>query len=148
MHVFIDADGCPVVRLAADICCQYGVSCTVICDTAHIFEMKNAEVITVDKGADSADIKLANLILQGDIAVTQDYGLAALCLAKKARAINQNGLVYTDGNISSLLDSRYISKKIRNAGSRLKGPKKRTADDDKSFAAAFTKLLAEGVGNE
>ncbi len=148
MHIYIDADGCPVVREVVSLCRQHSLDCTIICDTAHIFNIDGAEIITVDKGADSVDLKLANIIGKGDIAVTQDYGLAALCLAKQARAINQNGLVYTDANISMLLDSRYVSKKIRNSGGRLKGPKKRTADDDKAFISAFTQLLTEETDDE
>lgn len=148
MHIYIDADGCPVVREVVSLCRQHSLDCTIICDTAHIFNIDGAEIITVDKGADSVDLKLANIIGKGDIAVTQDYGLAALCLAKQARAINQNGLVYTDANISMLLDSRYVSKKIRNSGGRLKGPKKRTADDDKAFISAFTLLLTEETDDE
>lgn len=148
MHIYIDADGCPVVREVVSLCRQHSLDCTIICDTAHIFNIDGAEIITVDKGADSVDLKLANIISKGDIAVTQDYGLAALCLAKQARAINQNGLVYTDANISMLLDSRYVSKKIRNSGGRLKGPKKRTSDDDKAFISAFTLLLTEETDDE
>ena len=148
MHIYIDADGCPVVREVVSLCRQHSLDCTIICDTAHIFNIDGAEIITVDKGADSVDLKLANIISKGDIAVTQDYGLAALCLAKQARAINQNGLVYTDANISMLLDSRYVSKKIRNSGGRLKGPKKRTSDDDKAFISAFTQLLTEETDDE
>lgn len=79
--------------------------------------------------------------------MTQDYGLAAMCLAKGARAINQNGMIYSDSNISQLLDSRYLSKKARRAGQRLKGPRKRTAEDDKAFTDSLLKLLSEGAGN-
>lgn len=148
MHIYIDADGCPVVRQVVSLCKQHSLNCTIICDTAHIFNIGGAEIITVDKGADSVDLKLANTISKGDIAVTQDYGLAALCLAKQAKAINQNGLIYTDANISLLLDSRYVSKKIRSSGGRLKGPKKRTEDDDRAFVLAFTRLLTEESENE
>ncbi len=145
MQIFIDADGCPVVHITVNTAKRYSLPCTVICDSAHIFNLDSVKVITVDKGADSADFALVNLCGHGDIVVTQDYGLAAMCLAKGARAINQNGLIYSDSNISQLLDSRYLSKKARRAGERLKGPRKRTAEDDKAFLDSLLKLLSEEV---
>jgi uncharacterized protein YaiI (UPF0178 family) len=81
------------------------------------------------------------MVTRHDIVVTQDYGLAAMILAKGALAIDQNGMVYTDDNIDSLLERRYIGQKIRRGGGRTKGPKKRTKDDDECFEAALNKIL-------
>ena len=93
MDIYIDGDGCPVVDLTIKIAQENKIPCTIITDTAHIFNKEYARTITVEKGADSADFKIANLVRENDIVVTQDYGLAAMCLSKKAKAINQNGLV-------------------------------------------------------
>ena len=60
------------------------------------------------------DFKLVNLLSKGDVAVTQDYALAAMGLSRGARIINQNGLEYTEFNIDSLLMSRFIAKKRQN----------------------------------
>lgn len=99
--------------------------------------------MVVDKGSDSADLKIANTVRQDDIVVTQDYGLAALCLGKGARALNQNGLIYTDKNIENLLYSRFMAKKARMSGQRTKGPSKRTAQNDADFIKALIELLEE-----
>ena len=96
MQIFIDADGCPVVDITLRTAAQYGISCTILCDTAHRFEREGATTVMVEKGADSVDFKLVNLLQSGDIAVTQDYGLAAMCLARGARPISQNGLIFTE----------------------------------------------------
>ena len=88
MKIFIDADGCPVVGIAVSTAVKYGVECTIICDTAHSIKYEGAETITVGKGADSADLRLVNLVSEGDIAVTQDYGMAAMCLSRKAAVLN------------------------------------------------------------
>ena len=141
MRVLIDADGCPVVDIALQVCIAAGVECILLCDTAHEFVREGARTIVVSKGADSVDFALVNLLRDGDIAVTQDYGLAAMCLARGARALDQNGRVYDDGNISALLDSRYISRKIRRSGGRLKGAAKRTSAQDAAFQSALRKLL-------
>lgn len=141
MTVFIDADGCPVTAAAVCEAQKYNISCTVIADTAHYFSIEGADVLTVDCSKDSADMKIVSLIKQGDIVVTQDYGLAALVLAKGGKAINQNGLIYSGSNIDSLLYSRYENAKLRNSGNRIKGPGKRKKDADESFLTAFRTLL-------
>ena len=141
MKIFIDADGCPVVDITVRIAKAKSMECFIICDTAHEFRKDGAETIVVEKGADSVDFRLVNLVSQGDIVVTQDYGLAAMCLARKAVPLSQNGLVFNDKNIEELLFSRYVSKKIRNAGGRLKGPSKRTAEQDKRFEEMLLKLI-------
>lgn len=89
------------------------------------------------------DFALVNMVKPGDIVVTQDYGLAAMCLARRAVPINQNGRVYTDDNIDALLHERHVSKKIRMSGGRLKGPTKRTPDQDKAFEQELLAILPQ-----
>lgn len=141
MRLFIDADGCPVVDIALRLAAQYGVEAVILCDTSHEFVRPGAETIVVSKGADSVDFALVNRLKPGDAAVTQDYGLAAMCLARGAYPIRQDGLLYTAENIDGLLLARHTAKKIRRAGGRLKGPAKRTPEQDAAFAAALDGLL-------
>lgn len=84
MKLYLDADGCPVVRQALAIAARRGVRAVVVCDTAHRIDCPGAELVVVDQGPDSADLALANRLRPGDVAVTQDFGLAALCLARGA----------------------------------------------------------------
>ena len=142
MKIFIDADGCPVVDITVRTAVKNGLECTIICDTAHSIQRDGAETIIVDKGADSADLRLVNLIGQGDIAVTQDYGLAAMCLSKRAVVIDQDGRIYSDENISGLLEYRAVSAKIRRSGGRTKGKAKRTARQDRDFETALAGLVS------
>lgn len=141
MKLLIDADGCPVVDLTVRLAREFGVKCLILCDTAHVFQKEGAETLTVSKGADSVDFALVNRVEPGDIAVTQDYGLAAMCLAKRALPLSQDGLLYTEENIGALLQSRYAAKKIRRSGGRLKGPKKRTSEQDAAFERTLRRLL-------
>lgn len=141
MKIYIDADGCPVVRNSLKIAEKFHTPCVIICDTSHRIEHENAETIVVDKGADSVDFRLVNLIQKGDIAITQDYGLAAMCLSKQAIVLNQDGKEYTNENISGLLEFRAVSKKIRQSGGRLKGMPKRTGEQDSAFENALRDIL-------
>ena len=141
MRIFIDADGCPVVDIAVRAAKKHGLECTIICDKAHSIQREGAETIIVDKGADSADFRLVNLVGAGDIAITQDYGLAAMCLSKRAVVLNQDGKRYTEENISGLLEFRAVSAKIRRSGGRTKGLSKRTPQQDTDFERALSELL-------
>lgn len=143
MKILIDADACPVVDETVELAHKYSLECIIMCDTSHIIERAGCRTIVSDKGADSVDFRLVNLIECGDIAVTQDYGLAAMCMSKKARVINQNGLIYTDKNIEALLYTRFVNKKIRMAGKRTKGPSKRTKEQDEAFIKNLTLILEE-----
>jgi uncharacterized protein len=141
MRLLIDADGCPVVDIAVQIAKENKIECIILCDTSHVFEKEGAQTITVSKGADSVDFALVNMIQPGDIVVTQDYGLAAMCLARNAVTVSQDGRIYDDNNIDSLLLARHNSKKIRMAGGRTKGPSKRTAEQDSCFSKTLENLI-------
>lgn len=141
MTVLIDADGCPVVDIAIRLCKTHHIPCLILCDTAHEFHRDGAQTLVFDKGADSVDYALANRVRPGDIVITQDYGLASICLARRARVVHQDGWEYTLDNIDALLLVRHESRKLRAAGGRTKGPKRRTDAQDQAFEAALQKLL-------
>ena len=141
MRVLIDADACPVVDIAIKLCRKFGISCLLLCDTAHAFYRDGADTLVFDKGADSVDFALVNRVTPGDIVITQDYGLASMCLGRKTRILHQDGWEYTLDNISGLMEQRHAAKKHRLAGGRTKGPSKRTKAQDIAFEAALQQLL-------
>lgn len=141
MNVLIDADACPVVNIAVSLCQSYGLPCYLLCDTAHRMERPGAVTLTFDKGADSVDFALANRVQAGDLVITQDYGVASMCLAKKAFVLHQDGWSYTEYNIDALLLQRHESRVYRAAGGRTKGPKKRTAKQDAAFKQAMEQFI-------
>ncbi len=145
MKLLIDGDGCPVVDITIRLSGKYNIPCYLLCDTAHEFHREGATTLTFDKGADSVDFSLVNRVQPGDIVVTQDYGLASMCLARGARPIHQDGWAYTQFNIDALLFSRHESRKLRNAGVRLKGPKKRTFAQDQAYESFLNQLLQQTV---
>lgn len=145
MKILIDADGCPVVDISIRIAQKLKIKAIIMCDTSHSFYKKDVEIIVLSKGADSVDFALVNKVSQGDIVVTQDYGLAAMVLSKGGHAINQNGLIYDENNIDRLLFTRHVSKEARRAGKRMKGPKKRQKEDDINFENRLMDLYEQLV---
>ena len=141
MRILVDADACPVKGIILRLAKRRSIPVTMVIDTSHELDDGYSTVITVDKGSDSADYAIIGMATRHDIVVTQDYGLAAMILAKGASVLDQNGMIYTSDNIDSLLERRYIGQKIRRGGGRTKGPRKRVREDDERFEAAFAKIL-------
>lgn len=141
--VYVDADACPVVRIIEDVAREMHVPVELICDTNHVLFSDYSRVRVIGAGADAVDFALINLLKAGDVVVTQDYGVAALALGKKAHAIHQSGKIFSDDNIDGLLMDRHLAKKARMGKGKhhLKGPKKRTEEDDIRFESAFRRLL-------
>ena len=141
MRIYIDADGCPVVDSTLRLAAAHRVETVILCDTSHEIQRPGVQTVTVSKGADSVDFALVNRVKAGDVVVTQDYGLASMCLARRARVLNQNGLEYTAGNIDALLERRWQNKKLLRAGKHPKGPARRTKEQDAAFAKALDEIL-------
>ena len=145
MRVLIDADACPVVDIALSLCREFSIPCTLFCDTAHVLHKPGAEILVFDKGADSVDFALVNRVCPGDVVITQDYGLASMCLSRNARVLHQDGWEYTEYNIQALLFQRSESRKYRASGGRVKGPSRRTKAQDAAFAQSLRQLLQQSV---
>ena len=99
--------------------------------------------VYVDTGAEAADYRIMQLVKKGDVLITQDYGLASLCLAKGCIVLHHTGFRYTADNIDQLLQSRYLSAMARKSGQRTKGPKAFTKEDREQFKSSFRIILDE-----
>ena len=143
MKIFVDADACPVVGIVEELAKKYTIPVTLLCDTKHVISSDYSEVIVVGAGADAVDYKLISICHKGDMVVSQDYGVAAMALGKGAYAIHQSGKWYTNENIDQMLMERHLNKKARRSSHKnhIKGPKKRTEEDDVRFAQSFEKML-------
>jgi len=90
-----------------------------------------------------SNYKIVQIFKKGDILITQDYGLASLLLDKASAIIHTAGFFINKNNIDTLLQSRYISEKIRKHGGKTKGPSKRRKEQDENFKKCLYKVLRE-----
>lgn len=143
MRIYVDADACPVIPIVEQVAEKYNIAVTLLCDTNHVLVSEYSEVKVIGAGTDAVDFAIVNLCRRNDIVVTQDYGVAAMVLGKGAYAIHQSGKWYTDENIDQMLMERHLRKKARRASGKdhLKGPKKRTEENDVRFWHSFEKLI-------
>lgn len=141
MKIIVDADACPRAVLA--ICSQQAKENNIPLWTVASFNhnISSDHHLVVGNAPEEADIKIVNLTTKGDIVVTQDWGLAAMVLGRGAAAISPGGKIFQAQKIGFLLEERAVKAKMRRAGGRTKGPRKRTAADDARFLANLQKLI-------
>jgi uncharacterized protein len=145
MKIIIDADACPVKEISINIAKQHEIPVIMISDTAHQLSDDYCQIITVDKGNDSVDMKIISISLKDDIVITQDYGLASIILSKGAKVLHQSGLIYTNDNIDRLLFDRFLGQKVRRSGGRTSNIKKRTKEDDSKFVESLNQLIKSSM---
>lgn len=150
MRIFVDADACPVVKIIEKTAGSYRVPVTLLCDTNHILCSDYSEVKVIGAGTDAVDYALVGLCRKGDLVVTQDYGVAAMALGKGAFCIHPSGKWYTNDNIEQMLMERHLAGKARRASKKahLKGPRKRTKEDDERFEASLVRMVEHAGGKK
>lgn len=145
MNVYVDADACPVKDIIIFECTNAEIPVILVTSFSHFSNKEQpsgVEIIYVDSGADAADYRIMKLAENGDIIVTQDYGLASLGLAKGCTVLHHKGFSYTSENIDDLLHTRYLSAIARKSGKRTKGPKPFTTEDKQRFRELFKKAIS------
>jgi len=143
LTIRVDADACPVnVRqILEKIARQFHLELVYYIDDCHELYPEYGQVRQVGKSRDAVDLALVNQTQSREIVVTQDYGLAALVLAKKAAAIHPGGMIYTDLNIDRLLMERHLSARARQAGERFHHARKRQKSDNLHFDQQLKLLI-------
>ena len=141
MIIFVDADGCPVVDIAIKVAKENNIHIVVVKNYAVVINDDYAEIVTVDISSDSADYYIANRTKPGDILISQDHGLAAMCIAKGAICINQNGYIINTENIDGMLNRRHFNQKLRREQKIYTKFKKRNPQADKDFEVSLRKLI-------
>lgn len=142
MKIIVDADACPVKEAILEAGKDKGIPVLMIVSLCHWqFFDQRAEWITVDNVSQAADLAIINRTQPGDIIVTDDYGLAALVLAKKGLALSFRGRIYGEKNIDLLLAKRHLSQLSRKSGGRLKGPKPYQKEDELRLRKNLLELI-------
>jgi len=144
MRIYVDADACPVKDIVIEIGREYKIPVFMVCSLSHYTSFADdVEHIVVDNIPQAADMAIANRVENGDVVVTQDYGLAALVINKGGIALHHTGKRYTDENIDQLLFKRHVAQKIRRGGGKITGPRAFTKDDKERFREVLLKVVLQ-----
>lgn len=144
-RILIDADACPrqALAIAQALSAEMNWRCLTYASFNHQLHGENHTV--VDAGPQAVDMKVANETRVGDIVVTQDIGLAALILGKKAFSLTPHGMIFDPDRIEFHLEERNEKARYRRGGGRTRGPAARTREDDQRFAASLRSLMEKEV---
>jgi uncharacterized protein len=147
VKVFIDADACPVTRDALAIARTDSIPVVLVANDSQnlgqFADRVGVEILQVGSGRDAADFAMVPRLAPGDVVVTNDTGLAAMALARGARAINPRGRVYQAATIDAKLAVRHAEQRHRRAGGRTGGPAPFKDEDRERFRESLRRLLAE-----
>lgn len=141
MKILIDGDACPSISKIESIAKEYNIPMEIYCDIHHYIRSDYAKVIIVDSGFQSADMYIINNVQSRDVVITQDYGVAAICMPKGAKVLSPKGGIYSEETIDSMLANRHINSKLRKAGVRTKGPKKRSVEDEERLIKNLRNII-------
>ncbi|MBC2726773.1 DUF188 domain-containing protein [Desulfosporosinus sp.] len=141
MKIVVDADACPksVLQICIRAAQDYEIPVWTVASFNH--NIVSDHHIVVGNSSQEADIKVVNLAQAGDVAVTQDWGLAAMLLGKGVKCINPLGREFNPSTIEFLLEEREAKAKFRRGGGKTKGPKKRSPENDQQFETCLQEML-------
>jgi hypothetical protein len=142
MKIIVDADACPVKQEIVRCAAGFAVPVWLVASyDHHLRPQEGVTIVQVDRSDQSVDMYIANRLSPGDVLITQDFGLAALGLAKGAIVLSYRGQQYTDRTIDFLLDRRAEQARLRRGGRHSGGPKAFSAADRMKFQQMLTKVL-------
>jgi uncharacterized protein YaiI (UPF0178 family)/GrpB-like predicted nucleotidyltransferase (UPF0157 family) len=123
LHIFIDADACPVKQEVYRVAKRYNLDVTLVTNSWMRVPPKPWIALEVVTGEfDAADDWIVEHLRPHDIVVTADILLASRCLKEGARVLGTTGKPFTDDNIVGAVATRNLLSGLRDAGEITGGP--------------------------
>jgi uncharacterized protein YaiI (UPF0178 family) len=142
LHIFVDADACPVKQEVYRVSKRYGLGVTLVAGSwMRIPEAAGVTLKVVDQGMDAADDWIVKHVEADDIVITSDIPLASRCVAKGASVLGSTGKPFTDDNIGPALATRNLLSELRELGEIAGGPPPFGKRDRSRFLEALDKTI-------
>ncbi|NQT73714.1 MAG: YaiI/YqxD family protein, partial [Chloroflexi bacterium] len=123
LHIFVDADACPVKQEVYHVAGRYRLEVTLVANSwMRVPNERWIALKVVDDGFDAADDWIVEHVESDDIVVTTDIPLASRCLKEGARVIGPTGKPFTENNIGQAVATRDLLSELRGAGEITGGP--------------------------
>jgi uncharacterized protein YaiI (UPF0178 family) len=123
LHIFVDADACPVKQEIYRVAGRYGLAVTLVANS-YMRTPADASITlkVVEDGFDAADDWIVAHVEPLDIVVTADIPLASRCLQAGARVLGPTGKPFTEDNIGPAVATRDLLAELRVTGAISGGP--------------------------
>jgi len=142
LHIFIDADACPVKPEVYRVAGRYGLDVTLVANSRmRIPDERWIALEVVEDGFDAADDWIVEHVHPHDIVVTADIPLANRCLKKNACVIGTSGKPFTEDNIGQSLATRELLSELRDAGEIAGGPPPLNRRDRSRFLQQLDEMI-------
>lgn len=142
LHIFVDADACPVKPEVFRVASRYGLNVTLVANSW--MRVPGESWITlevVDDGLDAADDWIVDQVQTFDIVITADIPLASRCIKEGAYVIGPSGKPFTEDNIGQAVATRDLLSELRGAGEITGGPPPLTKQDRSRFLQALDEVI-------
>ena len=134
LHVYVDADACPVKQEVFRVAGRYGLKVTLVANSwMRVPDDPAIRLKVVGGDFDAADDFIADHAEPGDVVITADIPLAGRCLRAGASVIGTSGRPFTEANIGQVLATRDLLADLRGAGEQTGGPAPLTQRDRSRF---------------
>jgi uncharacterized protein YaiI (UPF0178 family) len=144
LHIFVDADACPVKQEVYRVADRYKLGVTLV--TGSWMRIPDGVKVTlkvVDQGMDAADDWIVEHLEANDIVVTADIPLAARCVERGAYVLGPTGKTLTEDNIGPALATRDLLSQLREVGEVTGGPAPFVKRDRSRFLEGLDRVLNE-----
>jgi uncharacterized protein YaiI (UPF0178 family) len=142
VHIYVDADACPVKDEVYRVAKRYDLGVTLVAGSwMRIPTGPSIALEVVSQGFDAADDWIVEHVAEDDIVVTTDIPLAARCLAKGAQVVSPTGRPFSESNIGEALATRNLLSEMRGAGMESGGPAPFEPRDRSAFLQAIDRAV-------
>ena len=142
LHIYIDADACPVKQEVYRVAERYGLNVTLVANSwMRIVEHSWLKLVIVNNHLDAADDWIVDHVVANDIVITADIPLASRCLKNGALVVGSTGNEFTDDNIGSALASRELMAELRESGVITGGPAPFQKNDRSKFLQSMDRMI-------
>ena len=142
LHIFIDADACPVKDEVYRVAGRYDLDVTLVTNSwMRVPDKEWIRLEVVGGGFDEADDWIVEHVEPLDIVITADTPLASRYLKEGARVIGSTGKPFTDDNIGQIVATRDLLADLRGAGEISGGPPPMQKSDRSRFLQQFDEMI-------
>ena len=123
LHIFVDADACPVKKEIFRVAGRNKLRVTLVANSwMRIPHEPWIALEVVGDGFDEADDWIVEHVQRDDVVITADVPLASRCLKEGASVLGPSGKSFTEDNIGDAVATRDLLSDLRDAGEITGGP--------------------------